>query len=100
MDYLAMDRPDIALAVKEAAREMSKPTLGGWDRLKRIGRYLCHRPRLVIDYLWQAVPKQVQIYTDADLAGCKKSRKSTSGGCIVFGNTPSRVGVRRKVLLP
>ena len=31
MNYLAADRPDIAFAVKEAAREMSNPTNGGWN---------------------------------------------------------------------
>ena len=50
MNYLAADRPDIAFAVKEAAREISSPTNGGWDRLKRIGRYLSYRPRLVLEY--------------------------------------------------
>lgn len=85
MNYLAADRPDIAFSVKEAAREMSKPTIGGCDRLKRIGRYLCTRPRLVKIFKWQVTPKQVTIYIDADWAGCKESRKSTSGGCIVWG---------------
>ena len=85
MKYLATDRLDIAFAVKEAAREISNPTFGGWDRLKRIERYLIYRPRLVIEYKWQSMPSQICIYTDADWAGCRQSRKSTSGGCIVLG---------------
>ena len=40
LNYLSADRPDLAFAVKEVARTMSKPTEGCWERIKRIGRYL------------------------------------------------------------
>ena len=46
-NYLAMDRVDLAYAAKECCRRMSAPTHRDWDRLKRIGRYLKTRPRLV-----------------------------------------------------
>ena len=39
-NYLAPDRLDIAYAVKELARAMSKPTEGDMQRLKRLGRYM------------------------------------------------------------
>ena len=85
LNYLAADRADIAFSVKEVAREMSKPTQGSWDRLKRIGRYLIKSPRVVSNFQWQQVPREVQVFTDADWAGCKSTRKSTSGGCIMMG---------------
>ena len=47
LNYLSPDRVDIGFAVKEAARNMSKPTNGDWGKLKRIGRYLLAQPRLV-----------------------------------------------------
>ena len=35
-------------------------------------------------YPWQEVSR-VDIYSDTDWAGCAKTRKSTSGGCVVLG---------------
>ena len=46
-NYLQPDRPDIQYAVKEVCRPMSRPTTQAWQMLKRIGRYLKGRPRLV-----------------------------------------------------
>ena len=45
-NYLTPDRADIAFAVKEQAKAMSKPTVGDWERLKRLGRYLKGKPGL------------------------------------------------------
>lgn len=38
LKHLAMDRPDIQYAVKEASKHMAKPRLQHWALLKRIGR--------------------------------------------------------------
>ena len=84
-NYLAPDRPDIAFAVKELARAMSKPDEGDWCRLRRLARYLKGKPRLVKMFKWQEWPPTLSIFTDADWAGDKKTRKSTSGGCIMIG---------------
>ena len=45
-NYLALDRPDIQFATKEACREMSKPTHRAVWPVKRIGRYLLGKPRM------------------------------------------------------
>lgn len=39
-NYLAADRVDIQFAVKELARQMSRPTIRAWKALKRPGMYL------------------------------------------------------------
>ena len=52
-NYLATDRPDIQYAVKKLATSMSKPTNRNWQELKRLGRYLKGKPRLIIQYTWQ-----------------------------------------------
>ena len=76
-----MDRPDLQYATKEACREMSKPTLGGWARLKKIARYLVSVPRVVYEYSkTNAEIQYVDVYTDSDWAGCRRTRRSTSGG--------------------
>ena len=84
--YLSLDRPDIAFAAKEAARSMAKPMTTDWNKLKRLGRFLVGQPRLVMKYPWQANTNQVVGLSDADWAGDKESRKSTSGGAILRGS--------------
>jgi hypothetical protein len=34
---------------------------------------------------WQAYSNLIQVYTDSDWAGCKKTRRSTSGGMVLRG---------------
>ena len=84
-NYLALDRPDIQYAVKEACRAMSKPMEKDWLKLKRLARYLKGKPRLVQRFAWQAKDQILNGYSDANWAGCKKTRKSTSGGSLMLG---------------
>ena len=37
-------------------------------------------------YDWQEAPKVINVYVDANWAGCKRTRKSTSGGTAMSGN--------------
>ena len=48
-NYLAQDRPDIMFAVKEICSKMATPTRGAWKALKRLGRYLVNKPRMVMN---------------------------------------------------
>jgi hypothetical protein len=45
--YLAQDRSDIGYAVKELTRWMSKPGTKDWESLKRLGRYLKGKERMI-----------------------------------------------------
>ena len=85
-NYLSPDRPDIAFAVKELAKAMSKPTRGDMQRFKRLARYLKGKPRLLLNFNWQPMQSIVITYSDADWAGCRDARKSTTGGCITVGS--------------
>ena len=85
-NYLSQDRPDIAYAVKEICGQMSTPTTAGRDALKRLGRYLIGCPRRVFTYEWQGREGEVVAYSDSDWAGCRKTGKSTSGGCLMRGS--------------
>ena len=76
IQYPAQDRPDIQFAAKEAAGVMQAPTVGGWQALKRIGRFLIGAPRLVEEYKRQAERKVVEVYTDSTFAGRLLSRKA------------------------
>ena len=84
-NYLAADRPDCVFAFQEGCREMSKPTTGSLRRLRHISRDLKMHPRLVWKYAMQGEVDEITVRTDADLAGCRRSRKSTSGGSIPRG---------------
>jgi hypothetical protein len=83
-NYLAADRPDAQFAAKEVCRWMSAPTASAWNALKRLVRYLVGLPRLVFRYADQAIDA-VDAYADTDWAGCARTRKSTSGGCVMLG---------------
>jgi hypothetical protein len=83
-NYLAADRMDAMFACKEICRWMSKPSEHSWLALKRVCRFFAGRPRLVYKYPQQSV-EEVDVYTDTDWAGCPKTRKSTSGGCVMLG---------------
>jgi hypothetical protein len=84
-NFLAVDRMDIQFATKECCRAMSKPTVRNWAQLKRLGRYLIGRKRLIYRYDFQDDVRMVTTYSDANWASNKADRKSTSGGMIMHG---------------
>ena len=43
-------------------------------------------PRLQYVYAWQNMPREISVYVDTDFAGCKETRRSTSGGTAMIGN--------------
>ena len=85
LNYISPDRPDIGYAVKEAARSMSSPCASDLRRLRKIGKYLLGKPRLVSLFKWQEMPTRITTFTDSDWAGCARSAKSTSGGAVCLG---------------
>ena len=85
-NYLAQDRPDIQYAVKELCRKMSSPDSKSWMRLKRLGRYLVGEPREKLEFKFQDMPEELHVWVDTDHAGCRETRKSTSGGVMMMGS--------------
>ena len=83
---MAQDRTDVQFAVKELCRSMSNPTVGDWAALKRLGRYLVDKTRVRIKLPYQESPKKLVVWADTDYAGCRRTRKSTSGGIGMMGN--------------
>ncbi len=63
---------------------MSAPTEHGLMALKRLGRFLEGKHRLVYHFPWQKCD-HVDVYSDTDWGGCPRTRKSTSGGCLMVG---------------
>ena len=65
---------------------MSNPRVCDQEALKRLGRYLLSAPRMVVVYPYQDRPDGIRVWTDTDHAGCKDTRKSTSGGVLLWGS--------------
>ena len=63
---------------------MSQPSDIAMGPLKGLARYLRSRPRMVFDFEFQAA-EGLECLTDSDWAGCARTRKSTSGGCLLLG---------------
>jgi hypothetical protein len=78
--YLCASRPNIMLSECMCARFQADPKEVHLRAMKRIMRYLVHTPKFGLWY-----PKgstfDLKGYSDADWAGCKIDRKSTSGTC-------------------
>eukprot|EP00971_Amphidinium_carterae_P169417 3356594-Amphidinium_carterae.1 len=64
---------------------MQTPTTAHWTALKRLARYLNRYPRLVQNFPYQEHAKEIVCWSDADHAGCIRTRKSTSGGVFQLG---------------
>ena len=59
--------------------------MGDWQKLKRLGRYLLDKPMVVVRFRRQNWNGEIVVWSDSDYAGCKRTRKSTSGGVIMLG---------------
>ena len=77
-------RPDIAFAVSVVSRYASNPTPVHWTAVKRIFRYLRHSLDLRLTFSGPLKP--LAGYTDADWAGDKDTRRSTSGYLFNIGS--------------
>jgi len=84
--YLGLDRPDISFAAKELCRRMKAPGTADLEALRRVGRYLAAAPRVVYHYPWGWADPRLTVYADTDYAGCRATRRSTSGGCALWGD--------------
>ena len=83
-NYLSADRIDLIFSAKEICRFMSCPTEVSMLGLKKMGRYLLGHKRLVYTYPWQEADG-IEVYSDTDWSGCPRTRRSTSGGCVMIG---------------
>ena len=77
-------RPDIAYAVSKVSRFTSNPDKSHWQAVKRILRYL--RGTVDADLVYRGPLTQLEGYTDADWAGDKDTRRSTSGFVFSIGS--------------
>ena len=67
---------------KELCPQFSQPSSTSVRDLKRLVRYLVRSPRLTWTFNVTAETADVDVLIDTDVAGCSKTRRSTSGGMI------------------
>jgi hypothetical protein len=84
--YLCASRPDIMLSICMCARFQAKPKEVHLRAVKRVMRYLVHTPKFGLWYPKGSTFDLIR-YSDADYAGCKIDRKSTSGTCQFLGRS-------------
>ncbi|KAJ4723417.1 Retrovirus-related Pol polyprotein from transposon TNT 1-94 [Melia azedarach] len=84
--YLTLTRPDIAYAVGITSRYMEKPRKPHLEAVRRILRYVKGTIDLGLLYKKNQENKIVG-YCDADYAGCRDTRRSTTGYVFNFGST-------------
>jgi hypothetical protein len=84
--YLCASRPDIMLSVCMCARFQANPKEVHLGAVKRIMMYLVYTPKFG---LWYTKGSTFDLigYSNADYAGCKIDRKSTSGTCQFLGSS-------------
>ena len=83
--FLGQDRAGIAESVKSLTRKMKSPTEADFKDLKRLGRYLIGKPRVVNLFESQRESKVIKVFCDSDHAGCLLTRRSTTGLVITVG---------------
>ena len=84
-NYLAADRADIQFATKEICKGMAEPRRRDMSKLRRLARYLIAHPGVVLEYRFQDACLELDGFSDSDWARCRRTAKSTSGGCIMRG---------------
>ncbi|WVZ80540.1 LOW QUALITY PROTEIN: hypothetical protein U9M48_028008 [Paspalum notatum var. saurae] len=84
--YLTATGPDIQFVVCLCARYQASPRTSHLQAVKRIFRYLKFTPELG---LWYSSGSSLSLrgFSDADHAGCRIDRKSTSGTCQLLGTS-------------
>ncbi|WOG89729.1 hypothetical protein DCAR_0208967 [Daucus carota subsp. sativus] len=85
--YLTVTRPDITFSVHVLSQFMHSPTSDHMKAATRVLRYLAGNPAQGI-LLASSSAVQVQAFCDSDWASCPITRRSTTGFCILLGNSP------------
>lgn len=64
LNFLAVDRTDIQFAATEICMCMSGPMEADWDKVKKLGRYSKMYPRMIMKFVNQEMPKELDTYVD------------------------------------
>ncbi|GKV47359.1 hypothetical protein SLEP1_g54265 [Rubroshorea leprosula] len=85
LQYLTFTRPDLSFAVNYVCQFMNSPTIGNYQTVKRILRYVHGTLNYGLQILNQS-SLDLYAFSDADWARCSLTRHSTSGYCTFLGS--------------
>lgn len=85
--YLTITRPDITFSVHILTQFMQHPTTAHMDAALKLLRYLMSNPSQGI-LLASSSAAELKGYCDSDWATCPMTRRSTTGYCVLLGNSP------------
>ena len=93
--YLTLTRPDLCFAVNQVSQHMKAPTIYHWNMIERILRYL---KGSFGQGIWMGKNNNTDLvgYCDADWAGDRNDRKSTTGYCTFIEATWSLGRLRNR----
>nr|GEW63474.1 ribonuclease H-like domain-containing protein [Tanacetum cinerariifolium] len=98
LQYPIFTRPDISYVVQQVCLYMHDLQEPHFSALKRVLRYV----RGILEYglqLFSSSTTDLVAYSDADLAGCPTTRRSTSSYCVFLGNNLLSWSVKRQPTL-
>lgn len=87
LNYMALDRPDLAVAARTLSQNMAAPRTGTAAGIKRAIRYSKKIPRGVRRVPGYDDGDGIRIWTGSDWAGDRTTRRSCSGGSLQIGDT-------------
>ncbi|KAL0641513.1 hypothetical protein Bca4012_102924 [Brassica carinata] len=96
--YLTITRPDICFAVNQVSQHMQAPKVHHWKMVDRILRYLSGSHGQGV---WMGCNGSTEVvgYCDADWAGDRVDRRSTTGYCtFIGGNLVTWKSKKQKVI--
>lgn len=82
--YIAGDRVESLYAHKCLSRQLQAPTVGDWKRLKHLARFLENTKDMHIHCTASGHDDTLQVFTDADWAKDRATRKSVDMSCIIW----------------
>ena len=87
LNYMAQDNPMVQYSAKEVCRSMANPMVKDFAKIKRVVRFLKGIGAVRWRYKWQEEEEfgAIVVYVDSDWAGCRRTRRSTTGGVIKAG---------------
>ena len=87
LNYMSRDNVWLQFQAKEICWVMSRPRRSDFIKIKRVVRFLKGIGEVKLFYEWQNEDeaRKITVHVDSDWAGCKETRKSTSGGVLKSG---------------
>ena len=88
LNYMAQDHAWLQFPAKEICGCMANPRAKDFAKVKRVVKFLKGVGEIKLLYRWQSEEEanNISVYVDSDWAGCRSTRRSTSGGVLKVGN--------------